>query len=80
MTSEMLELLDAVVDGQTPKHENERWLVAISGEDSSWMEACRSIYSQLPATAGFAKAFVAFNDGRVGTLNGRNDDELGVVR
>lgn len=80
MTCELLELISAgagkratrlapsLAPGVAPSPVHDRWLVVISAEGSSCLEAYRYIYSQLRIETGFKKILMAFGDGRVDVL------------
>jgi hypothetical protein len=70
MTRELLELFSAEAGRRATTRAGDRWLVVISGRESSCLEAYRDIYSQLRMATGFKKVLVAFGDGRVGELTG----------
>jgi hypothetical protein len=68
LTGEMLQLASAMTARQMPGDSGDLWLVVISAERFSYLEACRSICSQLGMAAGFGKILMVFGDGRVGIL------------
>jgi hypothetical protein len=68
MTGDLIELFSAEAGWPAPKLAGDRWLVVISAEGSSCLEAYRYIYSQLRMTTSFEKILMVFGDGSVGTL------------
>jgi hypothetical protein len=68
MTSELLQLFSAEAAGQAPKPACDRWLVVITPEGISCLEAYRYIYSQLHIATGFKKIVMVFARGRVEML------------
>jgi len=70
MSREMLELTSAEAGRQAPRLAGDRWLVVISAEGISCLEAYRCIYSQMRMATDFKKIFMVFGDGRVGMLTG----------
>jgi len=68
MTRELLELIGTEADGRAPELSGDRWLVVISANGMSCLEAYRHIYSQLRTATAFKRAFMVFGDGRVGML------------
>jgi 6-phosphogluconolactonase/glucosamine-6-phosphate isomerase/deaminase len=70
MTRELLELIIAEAGRRASRLAGDRWLVVISAGGMSWLEAYRSIYSQLRMATDFKKIFMVFGDGRVGMLTG----------
>jgi hypothetical protein len=70
MTRELLELISAEVGRQSTRPAGGRWLVVISPEGISCLEAYRYIYSQLRISTDFKKVLVVFGDGRVDELTG----------
>src|SRR5579862_2608683 len=70
MTRDLLELVSAAADRPAPRPAEDRWLVAISAEGISCLEAYRYIHSQLRMATDFEKVFMVFGDGRLGMLTG----------
>ena len=70
MTSELLELISAEASGRPMRLAGERWLIVITAEGISFLEAYRTIYSQLRMATGFKKVLMMFGDGRVAALTG----------
>src|SRR5713101_1635945 len=70
MTRELLELISAEAGRRAPRLAGDRWLVVISAEGISCLEAYRYIYSQLRMATDFKKILMVFGDGRVGMLTG----------
>lgn len=70
MTRDWLELISAEAGRRAPQLASDRWLVAISAEAMSCLEAYRYIYSQLRGATDFKKVVMVFGDGRVGMLTG----------
>jgi len=70
MTRELLESISAEAGRRAPRHRGDRWLVVISAEGISCLEAYRYIYAQLRMATDFKKILIVFADGRVGTLTG----------
>ena len=70
MTRELLELISAEAGRRAPRRAGDRWLVVISAEEISCLEAYRYIYSQLRMATDFKKILMVFGDGRVGMLTG----------
>ncbi len=68
MTHELLELFSAEAAGRAPRLAGDRWLVVISAEEVSYLEAYRYIYSQLRMAAEFQKILMVFGAGDVGML------------
>jgi hypothetical protein len=68
MPRELLELISAEAGRRAAKLAGERWLVVISAQGISCLEAYRYIYSQLRMATGFKKIVMVFADGRVGML------------
>jgi hypothetical protein len=68
MTRAWLELAGDPSWKPTPKIPGERWLAVTSHEKYAYLEAFRYIYSQLHLPSDYARALVAFSDGRVGSL------------
>jgi hypothetical protein len=69
MTRELLELISAqTVRRPRSSSAGDRWLIAISAEGFSCLEAYRYIYSQLHMATEFKKILMVFGDGRVGML------------
>jgi hypothetical protein len=67
-TQQLLEQISAKAGAFAPQAAAERWLVVISAQESSWLEAYRSIYAQSRYAAGFGRILVVFGDGRIGIL------------
>ena len=70
MTREWLELSSAGAGRRAPRLAGDRWLVVISAEGISFLEAYRHICSQLRMATDFQKILMVFGDGRVGMLTG----------
>jgi len=70
MTRELLERIGATAGRRATKLAGDRWLVLISPEGASGLQAYRYISSQLRMAAGFQKILMAFGDGRVEVLKG----------
>jgi hypothetical protein len=70
MTRELLESISAEAGRRATRHGGDRWLVVISAEGISCLEAYRYIYAQVRMATAFKKVLIAFADGRVGTLTG----------
>jgi hypothetical protein len=70
ITRELLELLSAEVGRRAPGPAGARWLVVMSAEGISCLEAYRETYSQLGLATDFRKILIVFRDGRVGVLKG----------
>ena len=70
MTRELVELISAEAGRRAPRLGGDRWLVVISAEGISCLEAYRYIYSQLRMATDFKKILMVFGDGRVGMLTG----------
>ena len=70
MTTELQKTLSANSYGRAPNRTSSRWLVLISAEGSSSLEAYRYIHSQLRIATGFKKILIVFADGVVGKLTG----------
>ncbi|MFZ3243636.1 MAG: hypothetical protein WA185_01050 [Candidatus Acidiferrales bacterium] len=70
MTGEMLELISAEAGRRAPKGADEQWLVVLTTEGISCLEAYRYIYSQLRMATDFKKVLMVFGDGRIGMLTG----------
>lgn len=70
MTRELLELITAEAGRRVMRPAGERWLVVISAEGISFLEAYRTIYSQLRMATAFKKILMVFGDGRVEALTG----------
>jgi hypothetical protein len=70
MTRKSLELVSAEVGGPATKVAGDRWLVVISAEGNSCLEAYRYIYSQLRMATDFTKILGVFGNGRVEVLTG----------
>lgn len=68
MTRELLELVGAEADGRAPELSGDRWLVVISANGISCLDAYRYIYSQLRTATGLKRVFMVFSDGRIGML------------
>jgi len=68
MTRELLELIGAQAGRRATRLAGDRWLVVISAEGISCLEAYRYIYSQLRMATDFKKILMVFGDGRVGVL------------
>jgi hypothetical protein len=68
MTRELLDLLSAEAGRRAPSFAGERWLVVISAEGISCLEAYRYIYAQLRMATDFKKTLLVFRDGRVEVL------------
>src|SRR5580658_3532964 len=68
MTRELLELISAEVGRRESRLRGDRWLVVISAEESSFLEAYCYIYSQLRMATDFNKALIVFRDGHVEVL------------
>ena len=70
MTRELLDLISAEAGRRATRLAGDRWLVVISAEGISCLEAFRYIYSQLRIATDFKKILMVFGDGRVGMLTG----------
>jgi hypothetical protein len=70
MTRELREQISAEAGRRTPRRGGDRWLVVISAEGVSCLEAYRYIYSLLHMATDFKKILMVFGDGRVGMLAG----------
>jgi hypothetical protein len=70
MTCALLERIGAEAGKPAPALAGDRWLVIISAEGISCLEAYRYIYSQLRLASDFKKVLMVFGDGRVGMLTG----------
>jgi hypothetical protein len=70
MTRDLLEFTGAEAGRRAPKLTDDRWLVVMSGEGISCLEAYRYICSQLRMATDFKKILMVFGDGRVGMLTG----------
>lgn len=70
MSRELLELISAEAGKKAMKLAGDRWLVVISAEGISFLEAYRTIYSQLRMATRFKKILMLFGDGRVEMLTG----------
>jgi hypothetical protein len=70
MTRELLELISVEAGRRATKLAGDRWLVVISAEGISCLEAYRYIYSQLRMATGFKKILMVFGDGCVEALTG----------
>ena len=70
MTREMIELISAETSRRATRLAGERWLVLISAERYSWLEAYRKICSQLRMANDFKKILMVLSDGRVEALTG----------
>jgi hypothetical protein len=70
MTRELLDVISAEADSHTPKLAGDRWLVVITTEGISCLEAYRYIYSQLRMATNSKKVLMVFGDERVEMLNG----------
>jgi hypothetical protein len=68
MTSELLERVSAAAGTRAPQPAHHRWLVLISAEGPSLLDAYRYICSQLPPTREFAKVLMVFASGHVELL------------
>jgi hypothetical protein len=68
ITSELLALISLETGRRVPRLGDDRWLVVISAERISCLEAYRYIYSQLGMATGFKKILMVFGDGDVGVL------------
>ena len=68
LTRELLELITVEASRRAPRHAGDRWLVVISAEGISCLEAYRYIYSQLRMATDFKQILMVFSDGRVGML------------
>ncbi len=68
MARDLLELVSAEAGRRVPRLGGDRWLVVLSAEGISFLEAYRYIYSQLHMATSFEKILIAFGDGRVGML------------
>jgi hypothetical protein len=68
MTRELLDLLSAEAGKRAPNFAGERWLVVISAEGISCLEAYRYIYAQLRMATDFKKTLLVFRGGRVEVL------------
>lgn len=70
MTEDLLEVASARAGRRVPKHGGERWLLLISPQGISCLEAYRYIWSQLRGTTNVKKVFMVYGDGRVELLAG----------
>ena len=70
MTREVLELISAEARSRSTRPAGDRWLVVISAEGISCVEAYRYIYSQLRMATDFKKILMVFGDGSVEVLTG----------
>jgi hypothetical protein len=70
MTRELLELVSNQAGRRAPRLAGDRWLVVISAEGISCLEAYRYIYSQLRMATDFKKILMVLADGHVGMLTG----------
>ena len=70
MTRELLELISADAGRRPTRPAGDRWLVVISAEGISCVEAYRYIYSQLRMATDFKKILMVFGDGSVEVLTG----------
>jgi hypothetical protein len=70
MTGELLESIGAEAGRRAARLAGDRWLVVISAEGISCLEAYRYICSQLRVATDFKKILVVFDDGRVEVLMG----------
>lgn len=70
LTRELLELVSAEAGRPAPRFAGDRWLVVVSAERISRLDAYRYILSQLPMATNFKKVLMVFGDGRVGVLTG----------
>jgi hypothetical protein len=68
MTRDLLELVSGESGRRATKRADDRWLVVITAGDFSFLEAYRSVYSQLRMATDFKKILMVFGDGRVGLL------------
>jgi hypothetical protein len=69
MTRELLSLNDAKRSRKPRTQSSDRWLVLISHRSRVYLQAYRSIYSQLGYPTNFKKALMVFADGRVEDLS-----------
>jgi hypothetical protein len=69
MPHELLESISSEA-GRATRLEGDRWLVVISDEGISCLEAYRYIYSQFRMATDFKKILIVFADGRVAMLAG----------
>jgi hypothetical protein len=70
MTREVLELISAEAGRRATRPAGDRWLVVISAEGISCVEAYRYIYSHLRMATDFKKILMVFGDGSVEVLTG----------
>lgn len=70
MTGALLEPLSAEASKRAPRQADDRWLVLMSAEGISCLEAYRDIHSQACLATVFRKILIVFRDGRVGVLTG----------
>jgi hypothetical protein len=70
MTRDLLERISAEPGRRATTVAGDRWLVVISAEGISCLEAYRYIYSQLRMATNFKKILMVFGDGRVEVLTG----------
>jgi hypothetical protein len=68
MTRELLERVSALEGTRVLKLAHDRWLIVISAEEASCLEAYGYIYAQLRIATHFKKILMVFADGRVGNL------------
>ena len=69
-TSEMLQLFSAEDGRQIAKPAGDRWLVVISPDGVSCIEAYSYIYAELSMPTPLKKILIAFGDGQIGILMG----------
>lgn len=70
MACKLLDLTSARTDQRAARNADARWLVLVSTEGTSYLEAYRSIVSQIQAATSFEKVMLVFGDGRVEVLTG----------
>jgi hypothetical protein len=70
MTRELLEVISAESGRRATRFAGDRWLVVISAEGISCLEAYRYICSQLRMATDFKKILMVFGDGHVEVLTG----------
>jgi hypothetical protein len=68
MTREFVDLIRTEVGRRAPRFAGDRWLVVISADGISCLEAYRYIYSQLRMATDFKKMLMVFDDSRVEML------------
>ncbi len=68
MACELLDLASARTGQRAARNADAHWLVLVSAKGTSYLEAYRSIVSQIQAGTSFEKVLLVFGDGRVEVL------------